>query len=118
MPERRSGYTTPTAPDTDLARRVMQHLRGNPLQRFSEPMLARRFAVSAAALRRAMKPVLDRREAESAFVEGSIRVYFAPRAPMAHVERIVGKGVLSGWEAGIRRMAELRMAPRGAGWRL
>ncbi|KUE88905.1 hypothetical protein ASL20_09795 [Cupriavidus necator] len=115
---RRSGCADLAADDMDLSRRVLEHLRGNPLQRFSEPMLARRFGVSARTLYNAMRPALESAEAASDFVETSIRVYYFPRTPHPLPERIVGRGELKGYETEIRRLCEMRMAPRGAGWRL
>ncbi|WP_029046232.1 hypothetical protein [Cupriavidus sp. amp6] len=114
--ERRSGDISHA--DSELAKLVIQHLQGNPLQRFSEPMLARRFGVSARTLYRAMKPALVAGQVASDFVETSIRVYYVPRSPQPMPERIVGRGELKGYETEIRRLPELRMAPRGAGWRL
>lgn len=115
---RRGGCADLATDDMDLSRRVLEHLRGNPLQRFSEPMLARRFGVPARTLYRAMRPALERCEVASDFVEGLIRVYYFPRTPQPIPERIVGRGELKGYETEIRRLCELRMEPRGAGWKL
>lgn len=105
------------AADAELAARVVRHLCNNPLQRFSEPMLARRFAVPASTLRRAIKPALAGATVATVLVD-SIRFYFSPRSSPCAAGRIVGKGELKGYETAIRRACELRMEPRGAGWRL
>jgi hypothetical protein len=100
-----------------LAQLIIEHLLNNPVQRFSEPILARRFAVPACKLRRAMKPAVADGTVATTLVDG-IRFYLAPSAPNRPAERIVGKGVLTGYESGIRRLCELRMGLRGAGWSL
>ncbi|MGN5479497.1 hypothetical protein ACTMU2_29145 [Cupriavidus basilensis] len=71
-----------------------------------------------AAARRALRILASNGDIVIARALGSMHMYFAASTQTVEPTRIVGKGELKGWESEIRRLSELRMVPRGAGWRL
>jgi hypothetical protein len=111
-------YVRKDAKDEQLAQTILRFLRANAGSRFNEPHIAQRMKVSVAAARRALRLLASNGDVIIARALGTMHVYFAASAQAIESPRIVGKGELKGWESGIRRLSELRMAPRGAGWRL
>lgn len=101
-----------------LAQQILEHFRANPGDRLNEPAVASRFGIKVPVARRILKDLARDGDLACAFVMGGMAQYFVATRETFHTKRIVGRGVLTGWEAGLRRAAELRMAPRGAGWKL
>ena len=100
-----------------LTQSLVDFLASRLGQRYSEARLAERFGTKANRVRQALAPACERGEVCLA-LEGSMRLYFAPGCVAGRPESTWRRGDLSGYETHLRKMSELRMQARGAGWRL
>ena len=93
---------------------IEAHLIENAGERYSETQLGRQFGLTGGAVKRVMAWLMAHNP-RIATCGGSIRHYSAMAVGLLHRR---GAGDLVGYTDGLFRMAEVRMALRGARWRL
>lgn len=101
-----------------LMRLILEHFRTSPGSRLNEPAVAARFDIPVPEARRILKQLAEDGDLACVYVMGGMAQYFVATRETFHADRIVGRGTLTGWESGLRAAAQLRMQPRGAGWKL
>lgn len=92
---------------------VLAYLQERTGQRFTPTQIANNFKRSNAEAREVLDD-LHANELIRSGVDGTTRVFFvaAPGSSEPRPERIVGRGELRGWEAGLRRFEALCMTAR------
>lgn len=93
---------------------IEAHLIANAGTRYSETQLGRQFGLTGGAIKRVMAWLMAHNP-RIVTCGGSIRHFSAMEFGMQHGR---GAGDLVGYTDGLFRMAEARMALRGARWRL
>ncbi|WP_183031696.1 hypothetical protein [Cupriavidus sp. UME77] len=91
---------------------VLAYLQERTGQRFTPTQIANNFKRSTAEAREVLAD-LHENELIRSGVDGTTRVFFvAAPSSEPRPERIVGRGELRGWEAGLRRFEALCMTAR------
>lgn len=93
---------------------IEAYLLENAGTRYSETQLGRQFALTGGAIKRVMAWLMAHNP-RIVTCGGSIRHYCVMEFGIRHCR---GAGDLAGYTDGLFRMAEVRMALRGARWRL
>lgn len=96
------------------SKNVLAYLQDRAGHRFAPAQLADAFKRTTAEAREVLDELVMNELARSC-VDGTTRKFYVPAAGdvVRTTERIVGKGELKGWEAGLRRFQALCMTARG-----